>query len=567
MCQNGFFGGDCSQQHCPMGPAWADVAQGIDNAHNLAECSNMGICDRNNGVCTCNLGFTGNACERMQCPSNCDGLGKCQSMNYYAMSKDPGSGAVYSYTQPWDANMIYGCNCDSGFYGPACQLRTCPTGDDPLTGVGTATVSNPTQYNDIQRVACKAGGGTFTLTFRGKTSVKIPFNAQLATLQAAFDAIPTIGAGNVKIVMAGSQACLDSSTSWTVEFLQSFGNLPLLVADASKLSFSDALNKPSITVAVQTIGTKENAPCSNRGLCDSATGICTCSTNFDTSNGYNSPGTRGDCGYATQNIAQCPGTVACSAHGQCSSNPTYVCTCSSGWTGADCSYRSCPLDVAWFTLPAATDTAHISEQVECANMGVCDRVLGVCTCATGFTGTSCARMVCPGSPTACSSHGSCLNMMALAALANVNGNLAGFTYGAIPNNPLTWDASMVYGCYCDPGFQGYDCSLFTCPSGDDPLTRFQADEQQTIKCTSAGSGSLVFSFRQASGIQIGVTTTLANFKAMLQAIPTVGLVTVELLDSSQPDRLCTTTPSAGILVTFLTTHGALPLLQVSAQCK
>lgn len=563
-CYAGYTGGDCSQYLCPEGPSWADLAIGIDDAHNEQECSNMGICDRTTGVCSCQIGFSGAACERKDCPNQCNNYGKCQSMSYYALTKDAGVGPIYTFEEPWDADMMYGCNCDLGFYGPACSLRTCPTGDDPLTGVGVSTVTNPTQFNAVQRVSCKAGGGTFTLTFRGKTTARIPFNAKAAALQSYLEALPSLGVGSTQIVMFGSQACLDSGTSWTVEFLQHFGDLPLMVPDEGLLTFSDALNLPTLTVSVQTIGTKETSSCSNRGLCDATTGTCTCSTNFDTSDGYNGPGTRGDCGYATQTIQQCPGAVACSAHGQCSGNPTYECSCSAGWTGADCSYRTCATGVSWFTLPEEDNVAHISEQVECSDMGVCDRVAGVCVCATGFTGTSCSRMVCPGNPTECSGHGVCLDMMALAALAVTNGDNSGFTYGATPNNPLTWDANMVRGCYCDEGYEGYDCSLSSCPTGDDPLTTFQADEKQTIKCTSAsGTGSLVFTFREETGYAIGAVQDLEGVQTMLESIPSVGKVIVELVDDSQSDQLCSAVDSPGVVVTFLTTHGDLPLLKIS----
>ena len=37
----------------------------------------------------------------------------------------------------------------------------------------------------------------------------------------------------------------------------------------------------------------------------------------------------------------------------------------------------------------------------------------------------------------------CLDMTTLATLSTVNGDLAYYTYGAIPNNPLTWDAEKV----------------------------------------------------------------------------------------------------------------------------
>ena len=32
-----------------------------------------------------------------------------------------------------------------------------------------------------------------------------------------------------------------------------------------------------------------------------------------------------------------------------------------------------------------------------------------------------------------------------------------------------WDAKYSYGCKCDDGFRGPDCSLIECPSTDDAL--------------------------------------------------------------------------------------------------
>lgn len=502
----------------------------------------------------------------MSCPSDCTENGECVSMSYYASTKDPGSGVVYSYGSNWDAKMIYGCNCDVGFSGPACALRQCPTGDDPLTGVGVSTATNPTQFNEIQRVTCKAGGGSFTLTFRGKTTTRIPYNANAAQLQSAIEALTTIGGGNTKIVMSGSQACLDAGTSWTVEFLQNFGALPLMVPDGALLSFADAINIPMLTVVHQVIGTKEDAFCSNRGICDTSTGYCGCSTNFLSSNGYNGAGTRGDCGYTGgQSIQSCPGLTSCSSHGQCAGNPTFTCSCSNGWTAADCSERTCPMDVAWFTYPSDTNVAHISENVECSNMGTCDRSTGLCTCVSGFTGASCNRMSCPGSPVECNGHGQCLNMQQLATLATINGDNAFFTYGNTPNNPLTWDAAKVYGCYCDSGFQGYDCSLQTCPAGDDPLTVDQYDETQLIQCRdSDGMGSLVLTFRQVSSIPLGALTSTSSLQSALQAVSSVGQVIVERLNAADADTLCSSRGS-NILVTFLTTHGDVPLIQVASQ--
>lgn len=55
-------------------------------------------------------------------------------MSYFASVQDPGEGDIYDYTNVWDAQMMYGCHCDVGYSGPACTLRICSVGDDPLTG-------------------------------------------------------------------------------------------------------------------------------------------------------------------------------------------------------------------------------------------------------------------------------------------------------------------------------------------------------------------------------------------------------------------------------------------------
>ncbi|KAJ1406716.1 hypothetical protein B484DRAFT_337461, partial [Ochromonadaceae sp. CCMP2298] len=51
------------------------------------------------------------------------------------------------------------------------------------------------------------------------------------------------------------------------------------------------------------------------------------------------------------------------------------------------------------------------------------------------------------------------------------------------NSPQTWDHARIFGCLCDTAFEGYDCSLLSCPVGDDPDTYYQADEQQ---CSGRG---------------------------------------------------------------------------------
>ena len=52
-----------------------------------------------------------------------------------------------------------------------------------------------------------------------------------------------------------------------------------------------------------------------------------------------------------------------------------------------------------------------------------------------------------------------------------------------------WDADRIFGCACDSGFTGYDCSLRDCPAGVDPLAVLNdgvVPEIQQIVCTCAG---------------------------------------------------------------------------------
>ena len=64
ICKEGKFGPDCSLYTCPVAKAWVDQAIATDNAHNDAECANMGECDRTTGLCICVDGFSGLACQR-----------------------------------------------------------------------------------------------------------------------------------------------------------------------------------------------------------------------------------------------------------------------------------------------------------------------------------------------------------------------------------------------------------------------------------------------------------------------------------------------------------------------
>ena len=51
-----------------------------NTAHEYAECSAKGLCDRKSGTCECFTGYEGSACQRTTCPNDCNGHGTCESI-------------------------------------------------------------------------------------------------------------------------------------------------------------------------------------------------------------------------------------------------------------------------------------------------------------------------------------------------------------------------------------------------------------------------------------------------------------------------------------------------------
>jgi hypothetical protein len=167
----------------------------------------------------------------------------------------------------------------------------------------------------------------------------------------------------------------------------------------------------------------------------------------------------------------------CSGRGEC--DVYSRCACSRGFEGPSCALRTCPSAEAWGLLsgehvPAESSAGFQSAphlDAVCAGRGLCDQSTGHCACQFGFDGAACERMSCPlGSPLhdgrllPCSGRGLCTD---LARLAHE------FNFWDFPRPTYTepWDKEKIYGCLCDEGYSGYDCSLSECAVGDDPLER------------------------------------------------------------------------------------------------
>merc|ERR1712146_720190 len=128
------------------------------------------------------------------------------------------------------------------------------------------------------------------------------------------------------------------------------------------------------------------AECSNKGLCDRTTGICTCFPGYD--------------GLACQR-SRCPDD--CNGRGSCfperilaikanreystpwDANKHTGCFCDAGYRGASCELQECPTTadvIGGFGNEAGRD---------CSGRGICNYETGVCDCFTGFYGEGCDK--------------------------------------------------------------------------------------------------------------------------------------------------------------------------------
>ena len=543
VCTAGYTGGDCSLRTCPTGAAWADIASATDKAHALAPCSARGHCNHQTGACECADGFTGDACERMVCPNNCNEHGRCVAI------KD----------NTWASSMIYKCVCDARYAGYDCGQPQCVHGDDPLTVY---------QSDIVQLLRCDMNPvvpAVLTLQWRDKTTRPFAPDTTAYELRQRLTAI----VGPVSVTYSrGTTFCNSeyiglvppSGNIISVTFLTVYGLQPALTAnnaDVTIAAHGDSLTYTTDYGAAQVwsvTGTKESLPCSGRGSCNVA-GDCVCYAGFVSSDGRGKLGRRGDCGYAQLPTTSCPGFPnECNGNGFCSGAPSYVCVCNAGFSGGDCRERTCPQGPSWVDRNAIA---------ECSDRGSCNRRTGKCACHYAYTGTACERTTCPRS---CSGHGQCLSMIDMAAYAKTaDGDPRQITYGQNPNYYYTWDGPQIYGCICDSGWMGHDCSQQTCMKGEDITDRearpFLKDEVQTLVCESLNptqDTSFRLMFRGALTPPIYYASSAHDIRSFMESLSSIDIMDIAFSGHA----VCTPPPGNTIQFLFKTEHGDVPSIQV-----
>jgi len=288
-CFPGYTGPECNQRTCDFGSSWADKAYAVDAGHQLAECSNAGLCNRETGVCECYKGYTGQACEKATCPNNCYNRGECMTMadmaSFYGQDYDPavktagdGFGPTYSN---WDKSAGTLCNCDWGYFGPDCSQTMCPKGDDPATDSQSyrqilLTVTDYPPFTGLLGVQFQGETTFMSLSAPNSSHCEAAFEAS-----EKFDDITCAYSRNVD----GDKMYFDLTfISWPKlpkeNNLYSHNGNPRASEFTCDISRTDDNTVCTFTDVVNTF-LREYDYCSNRGTCNFDTGSCKCDSGFE----------------------------------------------------------------------------------------------------------------------------------------------------------------------------------------------------------------------------------------------------------------------------------------------
>lgn len=166
------------------------------------------------------------------------------------------------------------------------------------------------QVDEIQLLQCVATGGTFQLLYRTSVSADIPFDASPSVLREVL--ITSLSFEEVVVEYSVGQSACSPATAATknvikITFPIDHGDLPPLRGETTFLTLTTATPPKGTIVFAENgaviggfasrTGTKENAVCSNKGICNYETGLCMCTTGYGSSDGRGNHGARNDCGF------------------------------------------------------------------------------------------------------------------------------------------------------------------------------------------------------------------------------------------------------------------------------
>eukprot|EP00736_Rhodelphis_marinus_P008219 Rmarinus@m.26736 len=503
----------CSLLQCPVGSFCAYDVASSTNAECLCDdtvdCS-FGDCVVENFavVCDCFDGYTGNSCDMPVCDLGC-GMGTCVSPNECECAdgsdggsdgssceepvSTPGETATLtddttaapsttaaptsttaapstSYmTSPTEGcDCVYGscntlgiCVCDDGYSGLLCDTSICPDGYYYMDGTCVY------DYCDFL--------GDYACSFHGQcTNTAQYYECSCDSgYEGTYCSDPVCSndcSGNGDCV--GPEEC-SCYCDWSATYCWSGDECD--VPDCSALNNCNDHGTCTDLNVCECDGDYSGDACdllscpndcSNHGTlkfhsegvygCDGTTGECTCSSGY----------TGDDCSTVdTSVVLSCP--YDCSDIAGACVKPDYVCDCPETHFGAGCENLHCPGYDEDCDITGECDTY-------CNSYGSCSHIYGLCSCYGTAYGDACQYHMCDiaDDGTICNSRGSC---DASTGLCKCRGDYFGDNceYDACPTDSRGLECSgqgtCNYGtgtCECADGYWGSYCQHLECPAGN-----------------------------------------------------------------------------------------------------
>lgn len=183
-----------------------------NSAHDYAECSNKGSCDRATGNCQCFEGYSGSACQRASCPDTgagiCSGHGTCENI------KTISRWDYNNIYKLWDEGATMGCVCDGGYTGSDCSEKICKYGVDPLYLDSFQTYRYNNWTYAVYTSASSTVTGNYSLVYTDAVgenweTIPIDIGARCVEVVHALEGIPN------NVIPLGSVECF----KWADDFV------------------------------------------------------------------------------------------------------------------------------------------------------------------------------------------------------------------------------------------------------------------------------------------------------------------------------------------------------------
>jgi hypothetical protein len=340
-CEKGFQGLACEDKACPN------------------DCNDKGTCDGATGKCLCLPEYMGDDCSqeaKSMCPKQCSGHGECDkssgTCSCFPGYTGPGCALTKCPNDCSDHGICdnFKCQCNPGYDGFDCSIKRCADACDNhgrCDGQGHCICEIGWKGENCETEACLYDCSNHGSCSNQKCTCDEGWGGEFCNFKACPEGCDEHGICN-------EGECICSDGYW--------GH------DCSKK-------------VCNGIGSGREDSCSGKGECQ-ADGTCNCEDGWDTVTGCATKSCHKDCfqhgtcddgacvcdeGFAAPycEVHSCPKGCGGSDHGVCDDGS---CLCKFGWSGEDCMTATCADN--------------------CNSNGVCHD--GICLCNQGFRGSSCS---------------------------------------------------------------------------------------------------------------------------------------------------------------------------------